>query len=219
MTETLYVADGSVDSDQPTRAPIAVIDFTFTFDAAAGRPVAETQHVSIPLSGEHMIMVQGWYGEGSYEMRNQVLSLDGVMLDAQIEYRAVGIYVTLTIEEAPKDWTEYEKVSLLAAFDDVMMLNEPNLPYRINGGEVMLPERLNYGADGALYVLLPVYPADYASVTSLNMELIAHRIVAANGAAPTDDWKWSFETDGALYDPVVRSDSLASFEIPIPKNN
>ena len=60
MTQRLYVADGLADSMQPERAAIAIIDFTFTFDASAGRSVAKDAHVSIPLSGEYIVSMEEW---------------------------------------------------------------------------------------------------------------------------------------------------------------
>ena len=225
MTEHLYVTDGLVDSMQPERAAIAIIDFTFTFDASAGHSVAKERHIEIPLSGEYIVSMQEWAKYNTYEevsrnniIQNKKLSLDGVVLDAKIEYRPVGIYVTLTIKDAPETWTEYEKISLMDAISDGMG-QTPELLYCINGEDALAPESLNYGRSDMIYVLLPVYPSDYDSVTSLTLELTMHRIVAVNGEEPTDDWSWDFNTQGGYKSPVRAFEPLATFEIPIPKIN
>ncbi|MBQ6235886.1 MAG: hypothetical protein IJK54_08195 [Clostridia bacterium] len=223
MTQRLYVADGLADSMQPERAAIAIIDFTFTFDASAGRSVAKDAHVSIPLSGEYIVSMEEWARYDTYEevihnniIQNKPLNVDGVTLDAMIEYRPVGIYVTLTIKDAPDTWTLYEKVSLISAISS--MINDgPDLPYRINGEEPHKPEGMNYGSSDAIYVLLPVYPSEYDSVSSLTLDLLMHRIVSVNGEEPRDDWSWDFEKQGGFGNIVYASEPLATIEIPIPK--
>ena len=225
MTQRLYVADALTDDMQPTRAAIAIIDFTFTFDAAAGRTVADDVHISIPLSGEYIVSMLEWARYNTFEevsqndmMRNDKLNVDGVTLDAKIEYRPVGIYVTLTIKETPETWTDYEKKSLLNAIRD-MMSEGPDTPYCINGEEPQKPESMNYGANDAIYVLLPVYPSDYASVSSLTLDLLMHRIVSVNGEEPRDDWSWDFGKQGGYAQEVYKSEPLAAVGIPIPKTD
>ena len=225
MTQRLYVADALTDDMQPTRAAIAVIDFTFTFDAAAGRTVAEDAHVSIPLSGEYIVSMLEWARYKTFEevsqndmIRNDMLNVDGVTLDAKIEYRPVGIYVTLTIKDAPETWTHYERTSLLSAIRDGMS-DGPDIPFRINDEELQTPESMNYSGNESIYVLLPVYPSDYDSVTSLTLELLMHRIVSVNGEEPRDDWSWDFGKQGGYAQEVYESEPLATFEIPIPKIN
>ncbi len=224
MTQRLYVADALVDDMLPTRAAVAIIDFTFTFDAAAGRSVAEDAHISIPLSGEYLISMEEWWlpdasgnVSGNAIFRNKPLNVDGVMLDAKIEYRPVGIYVTLTVKDAPENWTQYEKNSLLTAISD-WLSEEPDIPFTVNGEEPQKPEHMNYGANDAIYVLLPIYPSDYASVSSLRLDLLMHRIVSANGQEPSDDWTWDFEKQGGINKSIRVSEPLATIEIPIPKN-
>ena len=225
MTQRLYVADALTDDMQPTRAAIAVIDFTFTFDAAAGRPVAEEQHVSIPLSGEYIVTMLEWARYNTFEevsqndmIRNDMLNVDGVTLDAKIEYRPVGIYVTLTIKDAPETWAHYERASLLSAIRDGMS-DGPDIPFRINDEEPQTPESMNYSGNESIYVLLPVYPSDYDSVTSLTLDLLMHRIVSVNGEEPRDDWSWDFGKQGGYAQEVYESEPLATIEIPIPKIN
>ncbi len=222
MTQRLYVADALADDMQPTRAAIAIIDFTFTFDAAAGRSVAEEQHISIPLSGEYIVSMEEWAKYDTYEevvqnniIRNDVLNVDGVVLDAKIEYRPVGIYVTLTIRETPEYWTRYERSSLLDAIRDVLS-EGPDLPYRINGEDPQQPESMNYGNNDAIYVLLPIYPSDYDSVSSLKLELLMHRIVSVNGEEPRDDWSLDFSREETIHTSIRVSEPLATIEIPIP---
>ena len=225
MTQRLYVADALTDDMQPTRAAIAIIDFTFTFDAAAGRAVADDVHISIPLSGEYIVSMEGWARYNTFEevsqnnvIQNDMLNVDGVVLDAKVEYRPVGIYVTLTIKETPGNWTHYEKSSLLDAIRD-MLSEGPDIPYRINGEDPQKPESMNYGSNDAIYVLLPVYPSDYASVSSLTLELLMHRIVSVNGEEPRDDWSWDFSREDTIHTSIRVSEPLATIEIPIPKNN
>ncbi|MBR4906866.1 MAG: hypothetical protein IKZ44_08440 [Clostridia bacterium] len=225
MTQRLYVADALVNDMQPENAAIAVIDFTFTFDAAAGRTVAEDAHVSIPLSGEYIVSMDEWthYDPDTEAIpncviQNKPLNVDGVVLDAKIEYRPVGIYVTLSVKEAPDTWTHYERNVLLSAIRRSGG-DGPDIPYRINGEEPHTPEHMNYSASDAIYVLLPVYPSDYDSVTSLTLDLLAHRIVAANGEKPRNDWSWDFGKQGGWEFAAYASEPLATFEIPIPNNN
>ena len=225
MTQRLYVADALVNDMQPENAAIAVIDFTFAFDAAAGRTVAEDAHVSIPLSGEYIVSMDEWthYGPDSNlppncVIRNKPLNVDGVVLDAKIEYRPIGIYVTLSVKDAPDTWTHYERNVLLSAIGK-SGYDGPDIPFRINGEEPHTPEHMNYGASDAIYVLLPVYPSDYASVSSLTLDLLMHRIVSVNGEEPRDDWSWDFEKQGSYAQEVNESEPLATIEIPIPKNN
>ena len=225
MTERLYVADALTDDMQPTRAAVAVIDFTFTFDAAAGRAVAEDAHISIPLSGEYIVSMLEWARYNTFEevsqndmIQNDMLNVDGVTLDAKIEYRPVGIYVTLTIKESPDTWTNYEKKSLLNAIGD-MFSEGPDIPFCINGEEPQKPESMNYGSSDAIYVLLPVYPSDYESVSSLKLDLLMHRTVSVNGEEPRDDWSWDFSREETIHTSIRVSEPLATIEIPIPKIN
>ncbi len=225
MTQRLYVADALVNDMQPENAAIAVIDFTFAFDAAAGRTVAEDAHVSIPLSGEYIVSMDEWthYGPDSNlppncVIRNKPLNVDGVVLDAKIEYRPIGIYVTLSVKDAPDTWTHYERNVLLSAIGK-SGYDGPDIPFRINGEEPHTPEHMNYGANDAIYVLLPVYPSDYASVSSLTLDLLMHRIVSVNGEEPRDDWSWDYEKQGSYAQEVNESEPLATIEIPIPKIN
>ena len=169
--------------------------------------------------------MQEWEKYKTYEdairnsvIRNEKLSLDGVVLDAKIEYRPIGVYITLTIDKAPDTWTEYEKNSLMDAIGDGMGAT-PELRYRINGEDAQTPESLNYGKKDTIFVLLPVFPSDYTSVSSLTMELMLHRIVAVNGEEPSDDWSWDFNAQGSYASPVRVSEPLTTFEIPIPKIN
>ena len=151
-------------------------------------------------------------------LRNDKLNVDGVTLDAKIEYRPVGIYVTLTIKDAPETWTHYERASLLSAIRDGMS-DGPDIPFRINGEEPQKPESMNYCGNESIYVLLPVYPSDYDSVTSLTMNLLMHRIISVNGEEPRDDWSWDFGKQGGYAKEVYESEPLATIEIPIPKIN
>lgn len=225
MTERLYVSDALCNDMIPERAAIAVIDFTFTFDAAAGKPVAEEKHVSIALSGEHVLTMESW-NEGdrgdannhpNLTMKNAVLSLDGVVLDGAVEYRPTGIYVTFSIKEAPSSWTDYEKNSLLFAIDSLRSLDVPGVVCRINGDEVVPLEAIvDYASSDKVCVLLPVYPSDYASVSSLALDVYLYRIVAANGSEPTDDWSFTFDDNSSLHIDQTASDLLGSIEIPIP---
>ena len=219
MTERLYVADALCDDMQPTRAAIAIIDFTFTFDAAAGRPVAEETHMDIPLSGDHIFTVYEWRQDGNTPshliMENKRISFDGVVLDAKIEYRPIGIYVTIGIKDAPDTWTENEKKSLLSAINE----NEQGAPAavcRINGGETVSLESMNYEASDSVYLLLPVYPSDYATVSELTLDLNLYRITAGNGSVPSDDWSFEFGENTSLHVDSVESELIASVQIPIP---
>lgn len=220
MTEQLYVVDGRCDDMQPTRAAIAIIDFTFTFDAAASRPAAETQHVSIPLSGEHIVTVHTWSGpdDFTYSMTNRVLPLDGVVLDAKIEYRPVGVYVTIGVKDLPPSWTEWERASLIQAMDDVKIDKGACAVCRINGETVPL-ERMNYGSNDAVYLLLPIYPSEYADVSSVTIDLFLQRVVSANGSEPRDDWSYTLKLGESIDISETATEPLTSFTVPIPKNN
>lgn len=221
MTENLYVVDGTLDGEQMERSALGLMTVTFSFDASSFRPVSEPVHIAVPLSGTYTVTMQEYCNENSIDptlIQNKKLALDDVTLDAQVEYRTVGIYLTITVKDAPKAWTDYEKTSLLLAIEDAME-SEMNTRYRINGGEPNTPENLPYGADGFIYLLLPVYPSEYQTVSSLTVDLNLKHTVAVNGGTPSEDFSWSFGKDGGILDQERRTEPLVSFEIPIPGMN
>ena len=151
-------------------------------------------------------------------MTNRVLSLDGVVLDAKIEYRPVGVYVTIGVKDLPPSWTEWERASLIQAMDDVKIDKGACAVCRINGETVPL-ERMNYGSNDAVYLLLPIYPSEYADVSSVTIDLFLQRVVAANGSEPRDDWSYTLKLGESIDISETATEPLTSFTVPIPKNN
>ena len=98
VTQTIRILDCKVDM-QGDCATLALLTHSFTFDAAGGAAVSDTARLTIPLSGTYCLTLDEVDADGTEWLQNELVSLDGVALDAAVEYRQTGVYVTLTLAQ------------------------------------------------------------------------------------------------------------------------
>ena len=206
VTQIIRILDTRVDP-MSSIGTLALIEHTFTLDAASGTAAAETVHVSVPLRGECVLTVSS-----GGTVRNERVNLDGVVLDAAIDYASAGLYVKLMVTETPAGWTEAYTEALMAlphASDERGL----RAFYSAGAGRSVPSHPSTIPLHEMTYIL-PVFPSDYGDISSLTMELLLERWTALNGEPCGEEWStaalpssWSAEGE---------SQPLATFEIPLP---
>lgn len=206
VTQVIRILDTRVDP-MSNIGTLALIEHTFTLDAASGAAASETVHVSVPLTGDCILTVSS-----GGAVRNERVNLDGVVLDAAIDYASAGLYVKLTVAETPAGWTDAYTDALMTMTHASDMRGMRAL-YTV-GGEQYEPSIPSFIPLREMAYILPVFPSDYGDISSLTMELLLDRWTALNGKPCDEGWhtdalpsKWS--ADG-------ESQPLASFVIPLP---
>ena len=209
ITQNLRFLDCKVDP-QADIATVALLEYSFTFDAASGAAVSDVVHVSVPLSGTYCLTLETFDGpESGSLLQNELVPLDGVVLDATIDYRPAGIHVQLSIREAPDFWTDAHTRALLGpSYGD--FCSGLSAAYAVNG-ETYKPERTGSGPETSF--VLPVFPSDYAQAQPLTMTLLTDHVTAVNGVPlgeneslqPTAPWS-----------ATGVSQELVTFSIPLP---
>lgn len=206
VTQVIRILDTRVDP-MSNIGTLALIEHTFTLDAASGAAASETVHVSVPLTGDCILTVSS-----GGTVRNERVNLDGVVLDAAIDYASAGLYVKLTVTKTPAGWTEAYTDALMSITHAGDMRGMRAL-YTV-GGMQYSPSLPSFIPCRELAYILPVFPSDYGDISSLTMELLLDRWTALNGEPCGEDWStaalpssWSAEGE---------SQPLATFEIPLP---
>ncbi|PKM38969.1 MAG: hypothetical protein CVV04_11620 [Firmicutes bacterium HGW-Firmicutes-9] len=203
-------------------ATVAIITHTFTFDTTKGNSQsADGAETLIPLSGEYYLTITH-YGEGdeSSTKETKKVSLDGIKLKANYEYLPTGIKVSITLEEAPADWTSDMISSLLEVtwrdiYDNFTKDGIANDLYIDDAFVSEAPTPDHFGLDELAY-FLPVFPDQYDSNPSVVMKLYLAYIETYNG---TDLLNGELYT---LSSGEVKTQTnfvpLVEIPVPLPKN-
>ena len=209
ITQNLRFLDCKVDP-QADIATVALLEYSFTFDAASGAAVSDVVHVSVPLSGTCCLTLETYDGpEPGSLLQNELVPLDGVVLDAAIDYRPTGIHVLLSIREAPDFWTDAHTRALLGpSYGD--FCSGLSAAYAVNG-ETYKPEQTGSGPETSF--VLPVFPSDYAQAQPLTMTLLADHVTAIDGV-PLGETESRQVT--APWSTTGVSQELVTFSIPLP---
>ena len=209
VTQTIRILDCKVDM-QGDCATLALLTHSFTFDAAGGAAVSDTARLTIPLSGTYCLTLDEVDADGTEWLQNELVSLDGVALDAAVEYRQTGVYVTLTLAQTPDFWTEAHTAALLSvSYKDFCSGMSAACTM---GGETLEPESL--GAEpGVMRFILPVFPSDYGQAQPLTMTLLSDHVTQLNGEPLGENERRSPVSPWA---GTGVSRELATFTIPLP---
>lgn len=209
VTQTIRIIDCNVDVMSPI-ATLALITHSFTFeaeDAAVKAPV----DIEVPLSGEYLLTVYR-ADEISYTRTNELLDLSGVTLNAHVEYRSTGIYVTLTIKDCPAWWDAWYTQALLSpAWDDTDMGLFAKL---LVNGEAVSVQYPNAIGTGELPLILPLFPSEYASLNSVTLALTLNYLHTRNGQAVETGVAVVLE-EGSGGSGGCEPQSIATLKIPI----
>lgn len=156
-------------------AMVARVEHTFTFDTTAGnQEAAEPASFLVPLSGDCDLTVWDWT-KGNHTVVTKTVPLDGVSLGVELHYMSTGIRVNITVAEAPADWTEAMKNSL-------MQVTQRNIYDKVDisgiyadlyiGGQFVseAPQPDSWG-HGELPYVLPVFPDQYQSSGEVVLKL------------------------------------------------
>ena len=217
VTTNIHLRDNRVESMNDVGL-LAILTYTFSFDASAGADAAQPSVTERPLSGSIVLTVYTGHG---YE--NKQVSLDGVVLLETVSYRSTGIYVTYTVQSAPDGWSDaYTQALLEPAFGDAEragfdLVCAPK-------GSTDDSENLQLGSPTSIpwdefTCILPVFPSEYAAVREQGLELrIGYRAIGSfNGEPAGTDWTVEFPAGMGEYD--VRAGDLQPlgvFELRLP---
>ena len=126
--------------------------------------------------------------------------------------------MTYTVKEAPADWTEAMKNSLLY----------PNregkwhglfIEYRIGQeGEWLPVGHENWGKFGENTVILPIFPSEYgkAKEQGVTLRLTEYYGTAFNGTPIGEDWTMDIPSGSMTLDFDLAGQELATVELPLP---
>ena len=205
---------------------IAEIDYSFTFDASAGGQVIETSTSEYTLAGNYTMTIDDASG-----VHNERVSLDGVVLEQTVSYRATGIYVNYRVKSAPRGWKDAYTEALLmpsgdsnshfgfAAYYEIRKEAEddtlkPGYPSSIPAGEITL--------------ILPIFPSQYEEIRKTGCGLTigwncVERVTGSkNGeqrnVTAGEDWSMTPQ-DFDEWDYDTRFQQLISVTIPLPNNH
>ena len=217
LTVEIGLRDARVEDLAPI-GNVAKLYYTFSFDAAAGTEVAPAQVTERKLSGSYVLTVDDWTDPDKPRMYNRRVSLDGVVLKEEIRYRQTGVYVTYTVKEAPTDWAEALKSSLLY----------PNregkwqglyIEYRIGQeGEWLPVGHENWGKFGENTVIVPIFPSEYekAKEQGVTLRMTEYYGTALNGTPIGEDWTMDIPSGSMTLDFDLAGQELATVELPLP---
>ena len=197
---------------------VAKLYYTFSFDAAAGTEVAPAQVTERKLSGSYVLTVDDWTDPDKPRMYNRRVSLDGVTLKEEIRYRQTGVYVTYTVKEAPTDWAEAMKSSLLYPNREGKW-HGLYIEYRIGQeGEWLPVGHENWGKFGENTVILPIFPSEYgkAKAEGVTLRLTEYYGTALNGTPISEDWTMDIPAGQMTLDFELAAQEIGTFELPMP---
>ena len=217
LTVEIGLRDARVD-DMATVGIVGRIYYTFSFDAAAGTEVAPVKITERKLSGSIVLTVDDWSDLDHPRLYNKRVSLDGVVLREEIHYKQTGVYVTYTVKEAPADWTEAMKNSLLYPNREGKW-HGLYLDYRLGQeGEWLPVGHENHGNFGEQTVILPIFPSDYQAVKEqgCTMRLAEYRTIAFNGAPVGEDWNYDIPFGAASMQMDLEAQPLLEIQLPLP---
>ena len=219
ITQTIILYE--VDS-KGSDSPIAFLHHTFTFDTTKGNmQSADDSETLIPLSGEYYLTItHNGEGNESSTIETKKVSLDGIKLKASYEYLPTGIVASITLAEAPDNWTSDMISSLLEVtwrnmHDTFTKDGIANDLYIDEAFVSEAPVPDHFGLDELIFIL-PVFPDQYDSNPSVVMKLYLAYIETYNG---TDLLSGELYT---LKSGEVKTQTsfapLTEITVPLPKN-
>lgn len=217
VTVDIGLRDARVD-DLAVIGQVAVLSYTFTFDAAAAREAAEPQVTLRPLSGSIVLTVENWSDPSRPEFFNKRVDLDGVVLREEIHYRQTGIYVTYAVESAPSWWTEVYTHALLWPnhYGESKGLS---LMFQVGDSEWAFAGAESSGTFGRFTGILPIFPSDYETVRreGVTLQLMNYCATGINGTPVGEDWQLNLSINGqGTIQLTVAKQPLLMAELPLP---
>ena len=143
---------------------------------------------------------------------------DGVVLREEVRYKQTGVYVTYTVQEAPADWTEAMKNSLLYPNREGKW-HGLYLDYRLGSeGEWLAVGHENHGNFGENTIILPIFPSDYetAKEQGCTLRLAEYCTTAFNGASVGEDWNYSIPSGSASMQMDLGAQPILEVTLPLP---
>lgn len=156
----------------------------------------------------------------TWSMETKKGSLDGVLLDIEIQYLPTGIRVRPTIGEAPESWTEDMKNALARMtnrnsdgtadsagvcadlYVDGELMGAAQPPDSVSGYEI-------------LYIL-PVFPDQYINVSSVVLKLAYTYYETFNGTDQIGGEVFVFPLGACDIDAVTNTAPLTEIGVPLP---
>ena len=218
FTAEIALQDVNVD-DMAHIGLLGTIYYTFSFDLDEALKAAngDTRIAERRLSGQAVLTAE----EGE-RMWNVPVNLDEVVLEETTSFRGTGVYLSYRVKEAPADWTERMKRSLLSPTNEKGKFEGLSVSYTLGGDETVyepnFPEVMAQ-ADGtfAYTVILPLFPSDYEALKQrgVTVRLTLHAIDSFNDEPVDDTWSIDgFPEEG--WDTTTRPQPLLSFPLDLP---
>ena len=217
LTLEVGLRDDRVEDLNPI-GNVGKLYYTFSFDAEAAREASKPAVTLRPLSGSIVLTVDDWSDLDHPRLYNQRVSLDGVVLREEVRYKQTGVYVTYTVQEAPADWTEAMKNSLLYPNREGQW-HGLYLEYRLGSeGEWLPVGHENHNDFGENTIILPIFPSDYEQVKAqgCTVRLAEYYTTAFNGAPVGEDWRYDVFAGAASMQMDLEPQELAVIELPLP---
>mgnify|MGYP007101826919 CR=1 FL=1 len=216
VTAEISVMDANVDSMAHVGL-LGSIYYTFSFDVDGALKAADasTQTAERTLSGNAVLTLD-------YDtMWNMPVSLDGVVLEETVSCRSTGVYLSYRVKEAPENWTEQMKKSLLSPTNERGKFEGMSVSYTLGGDatvyEPPFPE-ITVLEDGsfAYTVILPFFPSDYEMLKQqgVTVHLTLHAVDSFNGEPVDAAWQAIFPENG--FDLTTSYQPLISFPLELP---
>lgn len=218
VTVEVGLRDAKVE-DMNRIGDVAVLSFTFTFDAGAAQEASKPVVTLRPLSGSVVLTVDDWSDPNKPPVYyNKRVSLDGVVLREEAVYRQTGVYVTYTVESAPDGWSELYTNALLHP-NHYGESTGMTVKYRVGSdGEWAFPGHESYGPFGKFTCIVPIFPSDYETVKQqgVTLSLTNSFCTAFNGTPVGEDWRYDvpWGSSEMRMDPQVQP--IAEFPLPLP---
>ena len=217
FTAEIAIMDMSVDS----MAHIGLLGtmyytFSFDLDGALAATNADTKTTERRLLGSAVLTMD-------YDtMWNQPVSLDGVVLEETASFRSTGVYLSYRVKEAPGDWTDQMRRSLLDPTNEKGKFQGMSVSYTLGGDDTVyepnFPEVMAQ-EDGtfAYTVILPLFPSDYEALKArgVTVRLTLHAVDSFNDEPVGDTWRLTaFPEEG--WDTTTSYQPLLSFPLELP---
>lgn len=229
ITNTLFLLDRSVQSvtteyldfsedgtGETVEYPVSLlgtVEHTFVFDAEALLNIADPVHIDVPLSGEYILSIHEGNG-----FHNERISLDGVILDAEIHYTREGVCTILSIKD-PGALSEVEQESLYIALvggpDGTGDVPRATAQDTDSAYRVYFLSRTFWGSARFGRYLIAIEPKDYAAAKEIQLFVNASYATGEADGEPREDWSWN-SADGALPDLTMDCGQLSVITIPLP---
>ena len=217
LTLEVGLRDDRVEDLNPI-GNVGKLYYTFSFDAGAAREASKPVVTLRPLSGSIVLTVDDWSDLDNPKLYNQRVSLDGVVLREEVRYQQTGVYVTYTVKEAPANWTEAMKNSLLYPNREGKW-HGLYLEYRLGqDGEWLPVGHESHNNFGEQTVILPLFPSEYEQVKKqgCTLRLMEYYGTGFNGQPIGEDWRYDIGPGAASMNFDLAPQELGTFEIPLP---